>query len=266
MEQIKRLYLFTGKGGVGKTTISLAFAKYLQEQGNTNVEFICLDDFIPTQNLKKLKVKYHSLNYFESIKEYVQAKFGPLISSFIVRTSFFKAIINMVPGLSYLIFLLHIIEKLKKDPNLTVVFDSPSSGHTLVMLESLRNFQDIFKAGVMFNDIGMIKKFIGDRNNIKINICSLPTLMAINEALELKDKIEELDFSGMDICINNSYIHIEELRQIGNKPEFLEKKLNIEKSIIDKYYNDINIFFPYMACLEDIKIIENLVPLTGDLV
>ena len=32
-DKIKRLYIFTGKGGVGKTTLSFSFAKYLKEQG-----------------------------------------------------------------------------------------------------------------------------------------------------------------------------------------------------------------------------------------
>ena len=31
MDDLKRFYLFTGKGGVGKTTLALSFCKFLEQ-------------------------------------------------------------------------------------------------------------------------------------------------------------------------------------------------------------------------------------------
>lgn len=237
MLNLKRLYIFTGKGGVGKTTCAFSFSKYLKEN-NINVEYAYIannsisknNEQAPEINIPGLKILPLNLN--KAVKEYVQMKLkSEIVSSLVVKAPFFKSLVSMIPGFNYLIFLGKIIYRLKENPNLHIILDSPSSGHALTMLKVVENFSDIFKTGALFEDIVKMKSFLFNQDNLKINIISLPTELSKNEAIELKDEILKINSKlQSQIFFNN--ITPKSFLKSESTPKSLRLKIENEQSLL----------------------------------
>jgi len=258
---MKRFYIFTGKGGVGKTTLSLAFTKYLESQGKKALH-IYFDDVHTDDFYRNLGLSYEHLQMLASMKEYVSLKLrSKTIGSWVAGTSFFRALSDMIPGFGYTIYLKKILDKLQVDPELIIVLDSPSSGHALTMLEATSNFQSIFQAGQVFDDMVAIADTLKQKDFLKINICSFPTHMALNEAVELKEKIQNIfESCEIEIMVNNSLVQIKGLENISKKPSFISKKLQMELTVFDEYKEKIVKTLPHIMSAKIDNIIEELLP------
>ncbi len=141
----KKLYIITGKGGVGKTSAALAFAKCLNENGH-KAQYLhystssLTDHSTEPQEVataRKMGIPFKAFNLLDASMEYVGKKMkSRTVGKWVVKTPFFKALVNMIPGFNYLIYLGKTLELLKADEELIFVLDSPSSGHALTMLEA----------------------------------------------------------------------------------------------------------------------------------
>lgn len=228
-----RLYIITGKGGVGKTSIALSLAKKIHNDGN-KVLYNSFDQEDQTELCKELGVPSLHLELESSAEIYMGKKLGSeMVASWIMKTPFFKSLFNMIPGLGHMILLGHIIDLLEDDPELIIVLDSPSSGHAMTMFESSHNFKEIFGSGLLVEDINRMHRFIYGENRLKNYIVSLSTKMALNEAKEVKEHLETLNFKETDIIINDCLSPL-----LSNKkelPEFLSIKNDLEKEVIEEY-------------------------------
>ena len=166
MKTHKRLYIFTGKGGVGKTSLAMAMTKHLEALGlNPKYNSFFQD---PDRSLwKKLNLPVLDIDLNTSAEMYIGRKLNSkTIASWIMKTHFFKSLFQMIPGLGHMILLGHIIDDLEKDPKLIIVLDSPASGHALTMFESSSNFKKIFRAGMIVKDIDKMHAFLSAENAI----------------------------------------------------------------------------------------------------
>ena len=92
-----------------------------------------------------------------------------------------------------MILLGHIIKELEDHPNKVIVLDSPSSGHAKSMLSSLTNFKEIFKLGVLVQDIDRMLNFFEKEENIKAIVTSIPTAVSLEEGKSLKSSFLTLE-------------------------------------------------------------------------
>lgn len=263
-----RLTIVTGKGGVGKTTISLALTKNLQSKG-LKAKYLsfneALDDNLPLGDLQSLKVPFIPMKLSESTEAYIALKLNSeLLASWIMKTPFFNAVFNMVPALGHIIILGHIIKKLIDDPELYIVLDSPSSGHAMTMFESVSNFEEIFGSGALFNDVRMMKSFLSQKGNLKTYICTLPTLLAFQEAKELESHLSSLNMPQAQLILNNSLLELTKNWQV-ELPEFLESKKEIEQSVLSKRPGEIPLILPHSTGLEFLEVVEFLIPYMDNL-
>jgi arsenite-transporting ATPase len=268
----KRFYIFTGKGGVGKTTLSLAFTKNLQTQ-NKKVKYVYFktsklgqDSINHNETLglaKEIGVDTLGLDLYESSKSYIGKKLNSkTVASWIIKTPFFKSLINMIPGFNYLIYMGQILELLDEDPELILVLDSPSSGHAQTMLEATGNFNEIFQSGVIYEDTNKMMKLITNTGFLKIIIVSIPTLLALHEAKELKENIcSSFNYDVQTVC-NNCLSTYQELEL----PDFLIKKINNETSAIDESDEPIKEQIPYLMSKSPSLLIKDLGPSMQNLV
>ena len=104
-----------------------------------------------------------------------------------MKTPFLVALFSILPSLGSMILLGHYIKELENDPDLVIVLDSPATGHAKSMIEATYNFKDIFRAGVLVQDIHRMHQFLHSEDNVKCIVCSLPTEMSLQEASELKE-------------------------------------------------------------------------------
>ena len=250
----RKLFIFTGKGGTGKTSLALAWAKYLIKKKRK----VLLNDVgqNPDFELRRtLKIPYLNLDMNSCMKDYMAHKLGSvIISNWIMDTSFFKSLFKILPSLSYITYLGKIIKTLQEDQSLTIVIDAESSGHALAMLESPFNFKDIFLSGLLVEDLHQIINYLSDQNNTTIFTLCNPSNMAITETQELISKISELGIPEVYPIINNSY----HKAGINNPPDFIKKKINLEKkSMKDTGFQEV-MMLPHLLELEDINIINEL--------
>lgn len=233
----KRLYIFTGKGGVGKTSLAMAMTKHLEAEGLKPQYNSFFQD--PERSLwKKLNLPVLDIDLNTSAETYIGRKLNSkTIASWIMKTHFFKSLFQMIPGLGHMILLGHIIDELEKDPELIIVLDSPASGHALTMFESSSNFKKIFRAGMIVKDIDKMHSFLGGKNALKTIIVSLATELAMNEAKDLKTELET-HTTGPDlhvnVVVNDSFLQYLKDNKIDETllPGFLKNKIDLEKAIL----------------------------------
>ena len=248
---LRRLYIFTGKGGVGKTTLSKAFVRYLAAQGHEAVYLT-----FKNQSISETQKDISSDNRTSGIREiyldledcargYLEKKLNSkMISSWIVKTPFFRALVNMVPGFSYLIYLGKILELGKENLNLIVILDAPASGHALTMVESTSNFQQIFESGVIFDDTRKMLGRLNDPTYTKIHVVSLPSLMSWQEATELKAGLQARTPVDVEITVNNCLYSVVE-QNLEDLPSGLKDKALNEKSLVDQHRSEMQCILPH---------------------
>jgi anion-transporting ArsA/GET3 family ATPase len=273
----KNFYLFTGKGGVGKTILSLSFSHYLQRQGYKVIytyfkqsSLLKQDDIFDQGDAiaRELGLEVLPLDLEESVEGYITQKMGSkLIAKGIVKAPFFRALINMIPGFNYLIYLGRILQEIKdakdKGEKLIIVLDSPSSGHALTMLEATGNFQKIFQSGIIFDDTKKMLKMLSEKNFAQVEIVTIPTQLAMTEGHELSAEIKKLVGLEQKMLINNCYTLIDDIAQPGIPP-FLQKKLANEKQVFCDEVSAIKL--PFSLEQQTTSIVQDLLPHMENLV
>ena len=128
-----------------------------------------------------------------------------------------------------MILLGHIIKELEDNPNKVLVLDSPSSGHAKSMLSSLKNFKEIFKLGVLVQDIDRMMSFFQQPGNVKAIVTSIPTAMSLEEGKELNNFIKDFGISDSEFILNN---YLETSFKEKEALNFSLKKLSSKRSSI----------------------------------
>jgi arsenite-transporting ATPase len=250
----QRLVIFTGKGGVGKTTLALAYTKSLLNQ-NLKVKYNSFYQ-APEENIvADVNVPLFKISIEESAEIYIANKLNSkTIAAWIMHTHFFKSLFQMIPGFGHMILLGHILKELENDPELIIVLDSPASGHALTMFESSSNFKKIFKTGLIVKDIEKMKSKLEDPDFLKTYIIALPNELAVTEASELIEELENI-YTNNELIINNSFKLFCESNKIkeDSLPDFLLQKISAEKDIQSKL-----ITLPHVPETDFVKVVNIL--------
>ncbi|MEI8345949.1 MAG: ArsA-related P-loop ATPase [Pseudomonadota bacterium] len=211
----------------------------------------------PLQN--KLNIPYYPLDLNQFLENYLANKLNSkIIASWITKTPFIDALVSMIPSLGYLILLGELFKVLKENEDLILILDSPATGHALTMLEAPANFKKILKTGIIADDIDMINRFMQDEKQMKVFICCLANQMAIQEGLEMKEKLSDLSSVHTEMIINNSLVATPLKKK--DLPDFLQKKWTWESDIINKSRDQIKTIIPHSSFLKPNEMLMDLMP------
>lgn len=224
-----------------------------------HVKYICFDQSENRHYCQDLNIECKVLGPLHSAEVYIGQKLhSEMLASWIVKTSFFKSLFDMVPAISHLIFLGHIINELEKNPDLILVFDSPSSGHALTMFEASFNFKKIFKSGVIFNDILRMHEFIYRPGLVKVIIPTLPTQLSLEESLEVQSFFYEIQITDVTLvanqCIGLSGLDISDLSTS------LSEKIKNEENLIQMASDHLKFYIPLIPSLDLKNILKAIGP------
>lgn len=241
----KRFYIMTGKGGVGKTTMALGFTHWLRQQGHEATYVSLSQQTLQDETHRETtlpagwEVPHFFLNLQDAAEGYIAKKLGSaLVAKWVVKTAFFRALVNMLPGFGYVISLGKLLEMIKDSGDKKIlVLDAPASGHALTMLEATANFREIFQAGLVFEDTEKMLQRLYDPQHTGVRIISLPTQMSIHEALELREAVHQLAPMDCKVFLNNTLVSWES--ELTDAPFALQEKVRLEKEVEQQFGQEV---------------------------
>lgn len=204
-----KIHFFTGKGGVGKSTLSIAFARELAAQGHNTLwleftqnpsvnTFEGVDlGFLPQKIGHNLSVA--SWNGEDCLQEFVKHS----VKLRIIYEAFYKskaitALIKAAPALREISFLGYLTSHLRDfKPSLhydQVVVDAPSTGHFLACLKIPRALLDISSLGPMGTQCQGIINVLKDPSKTSFYTVFLAEPLVYLEYKYLESEMTELGF------------------------------------------------------------------------
>jgi anion-transporting ArsA/GET3 family ATPase len=206
----KRLAFVTGKGGVGKSTISIALGLAAAAQGKRTIVCEVSSQENASRVFKKSEVGFNevqvaenlwaiSIDPDESLKEYLllQLKVRAM-RDLLVRSRIFNYLAAATPGLKELVTIGKIWELAQPDRKVKkteaydlVIVDAPATGHGVGFLRTPRTFAGIAQVGPMHSQAVELDRFITDHDTTGVAIVALPEEMPVNESATLERQLTE---------------------------------------------------------------------------
>ena len=221
----KRLVFVTGKGGVGKSTVSLALALASAREGKRTILCEVASQEHLSHVFHRSQVGFRevemredlwaiSIDPDESMREYVllQLKVKPM-RDLLFRSRIFNYLAAATPGLKELVTIGKIWELALDDRKARgarrydqVIVDAPSTGHGVGFLQTPRTFANIAKVGPIRQQAETLDAFIRNRKRTGIAVVSLPEEMPVNETAMLeRDLADEVGVEVDRIFCNGLY-------------------------------------------------------------
>lgn len=292
----KKLIFVSGKGGVGKTTISLVIAELAKAQGLKPllVEFNSLGRmpsyFDKSNSSKNGQIKtmapdtsWLNLKPKQCFEEYVlsHVKFKGLYSAFFTN-KYVSHFIEAVPGLSPILMLGKLFE-LKRDissdsaPYDFIIVDSPATGHGLSLFEIPKVLEAAVKIGPLHRHASDILNMLEDQNETGLCLVTLAEEMPVVETIEFTQALANKSKIAIDeIFINGVFPKQEPIKFSKNvyrsHPDlahYMDLAINrseLHASYVKKVETELSAFdqtvVPYQ--FEELKKIEDLSNLVGE--
>lgn len=208
-----RLLIVSGKGGVGKTTLSLALALIAVEKGKKVLIAELNSEEQVAQILERPPVGYRETELLpglwginiepkKAFEEYVlkQIKFKTLYKA-IFENRYIRHFIEATPGLADLMSIGKVYS-LVNDYDLVIV-DAPATGHGIALLEIPSIVADATRIGPLRTESERINILLHDKEKTKVVIVTLPEEMPVTEAIEMHQTLtEKLKLSVGPIFLN----------------------------------------------------------------
>jgi anion-transporting ArsA/GET3 family ATPase len=204
----KRLVFVTGKGGVGKSTISIALGLAAASRGKRTIVCEVAGQETASRVFRRAEVGFHevevsnnlwaiSIDPDQSLREYLllQLKVRAM-RDLLVRSRIFNYLAAATPGLKELVTIGKIWElaqpsrRVKKAQEYDlVIVDAPATGHGIGFLQTPRTFAGIARVGPVHAQAQELDRFITDHDSTGVAIVSLPEEMPVNESASLEESL-----------------------------------------------------------------------------
>src|SRR5438128_8034324 len=141
----RRIILFGGKGGVGKTTISIAAALHFGRKRKT-ILFTTdpasnLEDFFGTQHAARGTLSIESLHAEDLYRKFLEENLANFLElgdrgTYLDKEELRRFFELSLPGVDELMAWMHVGELAEQNPSAIVIVDTAPTGHTLRMLNA----------------------------------------------------------------------------------------------------------------------------------
>jgi anion-transporting ArsA/GET3 family ATPase len=218
----KRLVFVTGKGGVGKSTISIALGLSAAARGKRTIVCEVGGQETASRVFRRAEIGFHevevadnlwaiSIDPDQSLREYLLLQLRVrAMRDLLVRSRIFNYLTAATPGLKELVTIGKIWElaqpsrKVKKahDYDLVIV-DAPATGHGIGFLQTPRTFANVARVGPVHSQAQELDRFITDHDTTGVAIVSLPEEMPVNESASLEQQLTE----DIGIAVDRIYMN-----------------------------------------------------------
>jgi anion-transporting ArsA/GET3 family ATPase len=216
----RRLLVVTGKGGVGKTTISAALGLLAAEQGLRTVvvevgaqsrmaDLFGAHGAEPgieqplAENLSAI-----SIDPDRALLEWLQALGGRVSGRVLASSGTFQYFAAAAPGAREIVTMVKIwrlasARRKGRSGHDLVIFDAPATGHALGMLRSPQTFGQIARVGPIVRQTDHIAELLADPARSAYLAVALGTEMAVTETIELQEGlIDAIDRELEAVVVN----------------------------------------------------------------
>jgi anion-transporting ArsA/GET3 family ATPase len=221
----KRLIFITGKGGVGKSTVSAALGVAAVRQGKRTIICEVAQQERIARVFQRQGVGYHeteiapelfafSIDPQRALEEYLQLqiRIRPLYE-LLFKNRVFTYFAAATPGLRELVTVGKVWELAQLDRRVKrgdkydlVIVDAPATGHGLGLLRTPKTFGDIARVGPIKRQADTIYEFVTDRSLTGVCAVAWPEEMPVNETLDLQRNLKaDLGMSLDRIVMNGIY-------------------------------------------------------------
>jgi anion-transporting ArsA/GET3 family ATPase len=207
----KRLVFVTGKGGVGKTTVSACLARVAAERGKRVIVCEIAQDGQPHDEVE-IAENIHSISVDPetAMREYLSDQIGGAMSKVMTSSRVFTYLAAAAPGMSELLTIGKAWDLAQLDQRRTgdtpydlVLLDAPATGHALGMLRTPRTFRDVARVGPISRQAGRIDAFLSDPSLTGVVAVAAPEEMPVNETIEFIAALDDEMGIAPDVVVVN---------------------------------------------------------------
>jgi anion-transporting ArsA/GET3 family ATPase len=218
----RRLIFVTGKGGVGKSTVSIALGMVAARRGlRTIVAELASqervrqafaqsgDSFEEVQLADGLFTI--SIDPQSAMEEYLRVKTGP-VGQALGSSRLFQAFAMATPGMRELLSMGKVWELAQFERRTSgadvydlVIVDSPAAGHGVGILRTPRTFAEIARVGPIAHQARTIAATIADREFTSVVAVATAEEMPVTETLWLRDALAEDEVTLDAVIVNARY-------------------------------------------------------------
>ncbi len=216
----RRFVFITGKGGVGKTTVTAAIATALGARGKRVLIAMCGAHERLSSMLETPPIDHDIVSVAENVwatkidPQRAMQEYGEIvikvraIARVVFENKYTHGFFRAVPGLHDWAMLgkawWHTTETIDGAPRFDLVlFDAPSTGHGLDMLRVPKVILDIVPPGVLRRDAESAWQLFHDPARSGVVVVSLPEDMPASETIELVGALKsELDLPLAGVVVN----------------------------------------------------------------
>lgn len=213
----KKLIVITGKGGVGKTTASLALA-YLSARLGRRPVYVTLKEVKPgapffgfesgvgseeSELDEGIRALY--IDPSAALDEYIKERFVRLypVYAAVLKSKAVSGFFEAAPGLKELITIGKVWHLGNRPGGYDqVIFDAPSTGHAVPILDLPSRVLDMVRGGAFRSHIEWVEGFLKDPGKTAVLAVSAPEDMAVRETLELADSVREAGINVLGTVLN----------------------------------------------------------------
>jgi anion-transporting ArsA/GET3 family ATPase len=240
----KRLIFVTGKGGVGKSTVSAALGVATARRGRRTI--IC-----EVAQQERMSAVFHSegVGYHETeiaddlfafsidpqraLEEYLQQQIRiKPVYELMFKNRIFTYFAAATPGLRELVTIGKVWELAQLDRRVkrgvtydTVIVDAPATGHGIGILRTPKTFSDIARVGPIKRQADAINNFITDTALTSVCAVAWPEEMPVNETIDLQHNLHaELGLDLDRVFMNGLYPELFDDTEAGVLRERLQQE------------------------------------------
>lgn len=214
-----RLLIVSGKGGVGRSTLSAALALAAAQQGRRTClatlygetaasRALGLEDsqYSPRSVHPNLRVR--NLTPVDCVADFATRKIGvPAMAAPLLKRAPTRRFLELVPGLQDLVQLGKIEDMLcaprPDDPPVDLcILDAPATGHGLTLLTGARAMSDMTTSGPFYDLSIRIAEFLSDPHATGLCLVTLPELLPVQETLSFCHEVAQRGEPTRAILIN----------------------------------------------------------------
>lgn len=182
-----RVLIVAGKGGVGKSTVSIAIAQLAHERG-ISVAHIELDGKTLPPGLDPAVTQF-SLTPGEALREYLATHGLSRVGQRLESTGILDLVASTAPGIDDLLVLGKIKQMEQSKEHDLIVVDGPAAGQAIGLLRAAATMQSTVSSGPISQQAQEVRNMVSDPARCQVILVTTPAHTPVIELLETRQQL-----------------------------------------------------------------------------